>query len=126
MHFYTSVILFIISAILYVHWLFKKVHKFFDKNGIPYVKPTWLVGNMGEVITLRKATAVVYLELYKKMEPHKFAGVFNLHTPTIMIRDPEMIKQILIKDFSHFRDRANPVSSDVEPLGNHLLSMTGR
>lgn len=125
MYFINSVILIVVSVLLYVYWLFKKTYTFFDRNGIPYLKPTWLLGNMGDALMLKKPLAVVHLELYRKLEPYKFAGLFTFHKPSIMVRDPELIKHILIKDFSHFHDRGFPVNKEIEPLGNHLLSMRG-
>lgn len=119
------VILVLISIFLYVHWLFKKSQSFFDKNGIPYIKPTWLVGNMGEVLMLKKPLAVLHRELYKTFEPHKLAGIFVFHRKSIMIRDPELIKHVLVKDFPHFHDRGISVNPDIEPLNYHLFSMKG-
>ncbi|XP_065214552.1 probable cytochrome P450 6a13 [Planococcus citri] len=125
LNFFNLVILAVISALLYVHRVFKKSQQFFDKNAIPYKKPTWLVGNMGEVLMLKKPLAVLYRDLYQSFEPHRLAGVVVFHKSVIMVRDPELIKHVLVKDFSHFVDRGIKVNADVEPLNNHLLSMKG-
>lgn len=42
-----------------------------------------------------------------------------------MIRDPTLIEQIMIKDFSIWMDRDNHVDTRVDPLSNHLVNLTG-
>ena len=120
-----SVIILFITFVFYIYWHFKKAHKFFDENGIPYLKPKILVGSLSDVLFKQKPMAVLHLELYRKLEPYKFAGYFSFHTPFIMVRDPELIKHIMIKDFVHFYDRGNKLNTDVDRLGNHLLAMKG-
>ncbi|GBP77551.1 Cytochrome P450 9e2 [Eumeta japonica] len=44
----------------------------------------------------------------------------------ILVRDPEIIKSITVKDFDHFTDHREYFSEDVDPLyGGSLLMMTG-
>lgn len=74
----------------------------------------------------KESLIIRYKELYDQLEPHRFAGVYTLHKPSIMIRDPELIKNILVKDFSHFNDHGFKPAVDVEPLTNHLFSMSGK
>ena len=44
-------------------------------------------------------------EHYFKTEGLKYYGVYFLGMPALTIRDPELIRQILVKDFDHFVDR---------------------
>ena len=125
MSLFGSVILILITILFYAYWRFKKAHEFFDKNGIPYLKPKIFVGNLGDVLFKQKPMAVQHLDLYRNLEPYKFAGFFNFHTPFVMIRDPELIKHVMIKDFVHFYDRGINVNTEVDRLGNHLLAMKG-
>lgn len=125
MSFLSSVILLTITLLCYVYWRFKKSREFFDKNAIPYLEPTILVGNMGDSLVKGKSTSIIYRELYKKLEPHKYAGFFNFHTPFVMIRDPELIRHVLIKDFNHFCDRDNNSSTEMDRLGKHLFALKG-
>lgn len=118
-------ILLIITSLLYLFWFFKKAHRYFDEHGIPNIKPSTFLGNLSDVLLLRKALSVGQLELYKKLAPHNFAGFYTLHKPSIMIRDPELIKNVVNKDFAYFQNRGFEINSEVEPLGNHLFSMKG-
>lgn len=74
---------------------------------------------------MRKTFPQDIVELYKKLEPHPFAGYFNLHQSGIMIRDPGLIKRVLVKDFSNFQGLGLPGFKD-ELFGNSLSFMEGR
>ena len=47
----------------------------------------------------------VVKDMYFKGEGHRFYGVYFLGAPSYSIRDPELIRRILVKDFDHFVDR---------------------
>ena len=54
-----------------------------------------------------------------------FGGIFSVKLPVLVIKDPELIKSILTKDFSHFTDHGWFTSSHHEPLLNNLFHMEG-
>lgn len=45
------------------------------------------------------------MHVYNQLAPHKFARFYDLHTPLLIIRDPELIKHVLCKDFHDFMNR---------------------
>lgn len=46
--------------------------------------------------------------------------------PTLIVRDPELIRLITIKDFDHFVNRNNVISEDADPLfAKSLLILKG-
>jgi cytochrome P450 family 9 len=68
--------------------------------------------------------AVVYM--YNKFKGHKYGGVYQLMNPVLLLRDPELIKMVTVKDFEHFLDRQVPISEDAEPLfGKMLFNLKG-
>ena len=120
-----SVILIAVSLLLYIYWSIKKAHKFFENRNIPYIKPNFVFGNMMDAILLRKPLAQVYLDLYKDLAPHAFGGVFTMKKPSILIRDPDLLKNVLIKDFAFFTDRGMNTVREVDPLSHSLFAMRG-
>lgn len=42
-------------------------------------------------------------EIYKMYEGLPYVGIYELRTPALLLRDPKLIKLILIKDFSYFQ-----------------------
>jgi len=67
---------------------------------------------------------VVYM--YNKLKGHKYAGVYQFMNPGLLLRDPELIKMVTVKDFEHFLDRQSPMSEEAEPLfGKSLFNLKG-
>lgn len=65
----------------------------------------------------------VYKTIYNELAGHKYGGYFQMRTPYLMIRDPEMINDILIKDFSYFCDRGIYTDYPSNPVTNNLFFM---
>ncbi|XP_055604436.1 probable cytochrome P450 6d4 [Uranotaenia lowii] len=42
-----------------------------------------------------------------------------------MINDPDLVKDVLVRNFSHFYDRGMRVDESVDPLGGHLFALSG-
>ncbi|XP_065215041.1 cytochrome P450 6k1-like [Planococcus citri] len=121
----STLFLIIVTGLLYIYWFFKQSHKFFDQYGIPYSKPHWFFGHLKDVVLWKKTIWSIYKDLYDKHPSDRFVGVYTLHRPGVMVRDPELIKSIMVKDFSHFHDRGFPVNKEAEPFAESLINMTG-
>ncbi len=52
-----------------------------------------------------KHTNDITKEMYFKADGQKVFGIYVLGIPIYNIRDPELIRRILVKDFDHFVDR---------------------
>lgn len=62
---------------------------------------------------------------YEKFKKHRFHGVYMFYQPILMINDPDLIRQVLIKDFNKFRDRGLYYNEKVDPLSGHLFFLPG-
>ncbi|XP_065225686.1 cytochrome P450 6a9-like [Planococcus citri] len=123
MSLFCSLLLILVIVLLYLCWFFKKSHTYFNDKCFPTLEPTFVLGNLADAILLRKSLAVTVYDLYEKLRPYKYAGLYWLHRPFVMLRDPEMIKNILIRDFAHFPDRGIHCDEKEEPLNNNLIRM---
>ena len=57
-------------------------------------------------------------EVYKRFPDAPFAGTYGmLGSPTLLIRDPDLAKRVLIKDFDQFMER-KPKSSHLHSKNN--------
>lgn len=45
--------------------------------------------------------------------PNRIVGTFQFGKPVLILRDPEIIKQMTIKDFDHFEDHRNLIDEKV-------------
>lgn len=109
---------------VWYYFMFK--YSFWKKKGVRFIKPVIPFGNITNLILLRKAVAEVMKELYDKFPEEPYVGIYELLNPMLLIRDTELIKQVMVKDFSHFQDRGRRlVDEESDPLGAHLLNLTG-
>lgn len=95
-------------------------------RGVPYRKPTPLFGNFGELLLFRKSQPEGVSEMYNWFSNERFFGVFRVRSPILIVRDPELIKCICVKDFQMFCNRGIPVNSTKDPLSGHLFNLEGK
>lgn len=59
---------------------------------------------------------------------YRIFGYYDFLKPTVFIRDPEIIKQITIKDFEHFEDHPPFIDAEAtsDLFGKSLLLLTGQ
>ena len=103
-----EILLLIGLSLAYLYWCCTKNFDFFEKQGIPFEKPSFPFGssNAKEVMMGRESfwrTDVVLAE-GERFRNEKVFGYFMMGQPTIVINDEELAKRILIKDFEHFTD----------------------
>ncbi|KAJ4428801.1 hypothetical protein ANN_25794 [Periplaneta americana] len=99
-------------------------HSYFYKINVFHLKPVPFFGNMAPVVLGRLSFPDFINDLYKRLEGHKYGGVYEFLNPVIMIRDPELLKTVTVKDFEFFLNHRNPMSEEVEPLfGKGLFSL---
>lgn len=57
----------------------------------------------------------------------RYTGFYQLFTPNLMIKDPDLIKKIAVKDFDHFVNHRAFIPEDIDPLwANNLFALTGK
>ena len=65
-------------------------------------------------------------DIYNKLKGHKYGGLYQFMNPVLLLRHPELIKMVTMKDFENFLDRQFLVIEDVEPLfGKALFFLKG-
>jgi hypothetical protein len=85
-------------------WLyFKSKYNFWKTKGVRYITPVIPFGNIRDIVLLRKPTADVVKQFYDAFPEERFVGLYEAMNPLILIRDPELIKHVMVKDFSHFQ-----------------------
>lgn len=76
-------------------------------------------GNIKESVLRRKHFAIVLKDIYNAYPNEKVVGVYRMTTPALLIRDLDIVKQVMIKDFDNFPERG--VEFDKDGLGANLF-----
>ncbi|XP_065081392.1 probable cytochrome P450 6g2 isoform X1 [Ochlerotatus camptorhynchus] len=92
---------------------------------VPYIEGRPFVGNFLDAFLFRKSTFELMDALYQnpKVDGSKLFGVSILMQPALVLRDPEMIKQMLIKDASYFSNRYMCTDRYHDAIGYYNLLM---
>ena len=111
-----------LSAIFIAFYLyFTRNFKFWQKLGIPYVNPTPFVGNLKECVFQKVNIGKQLQQIYEQHSDKPYVGIFSFDKPSLLIRDLELVKNILVKDFQNFTDRITSSDEKLDPLFSRAL-----
>lgn len=114
------------TLLLILYAYLSSTNNYWKNRGIPFIKPSLMFGNLKEVVLRKKNLMDLQRDLYNELKGEKFKGYFEFAAPCLLVRDPEMIERILIKDFAHFTDRGlGDPDLENEPLTANLLGLNG-
>uniref|UniRef100_A0AAT9UU46 Cytochrome P450 6PX1 short isoform n=1 Tax=Maconellicoccus hirsutus TaxID=177089 RepID=A0AAT9UU46_MACHI len=121
---FVEVLLFIICLFIFAYSRIKKIHKYWLKKNVPFIKPkNLLLGNTTELL-LKGLPLVKYHEtIYNELAPHPYGGYFHFIKPVFIARHPDLVKTILIKDFQYFMNRGSSFMDEREPLTLNLFNL---
>lgn len=112
-------------TILVIYFYFQHAWTYWKKRNVPYVKPTFPFGNFKDVIFARKPIGLLFKHLYDKLDGEKYGGTYTFTQPSFFFRDPDLIRNVLVKDFSSFHDRGFYFDEERDPLSGHLFFLPG-
>jgi cytochrome P450 family 6 len=111
-----------LSAIFIALYLyFTRNFKFWQKLGIPYLKPTPFVGNFKECAFQKVNIGKHLQQIYEQHSDKPYVGIFSFDKPFLLVRDLELVKNILVKDFQNFMDRVVSLDENLDPLSSKIL-----
>jgi cytochrome P450 len=100
----------------------RKSEEYWKKNGVNTVLKNKLT--LYDLLTGKKSMVDFDNEYYLELGNEKYGGLNEMGTKSLVVKDLEIAKQILIKDFEYFTDRRDIGKSD--PLfSSSLLFMQG-
>ncbi|XP_072749235.1 cytochrome P450 9e2-like [Anoplolepis gracilipes] len=113
------------GSIAAYYYLFKNLN-FFKKHGILHIPPWPVVGNMGPAFFRQLSIPELIQKIYNLNSDAKYVGFFDSTNPVVVIRDPDLIKSIAVKNFESFLDHRAFIDEANDPLfGKNLFSLRG-
>lgn len=118
--FATIITVLLVTIYLYV----KKSFSYWKRKGVPYIEPSFPFGNFKDIFLQKSSLNEVLKKVYESSsEP--IVGIYSLLSPTLLLRDPKLIRDILIKDFSSFNHRGAQANEDVDPMAGNMVLQKG-
>lgn len=121
--YWTIVLSFVIGA-LGIYYLFKHFN-FFQRHGLVYVPSIPILGSMMSVLFRQVSFTDFLINMYN-FKDVKYLGFYAMTQPVILLRDPELIKEILIKNFNSFPDRRGFIEINDPLSAKNLFSLQGQ
>lgn len=120
------VYLIIILVIILFYWYGVRTFGYWSKKGVKNDPPLPYVGNNLLNFIQKSSMAMMATRAYNKYPDEKVVGFFRGTSPELVIRDPELIKRVLVTDFHSFYARGlNSHDTVVEPLLKNLFFADG-
>ena len=110
------------SVLVGIYVYFRTSFSYWKKRGVPTLNPTVPLGDITKLFTANRTD---FDRFYKAFEGEKVGGFYKFDKPVILLRDPEVIKTVFVKDFDSFYSRGIAVSEELEPLVGHLFLLNG-
>ncbi|CAL7949196.1 unnamed protein product [Xylocopa violacea] len=98
---------------------------FWERRGVSFRKPTVLFGNFAPMLLFRKSLPEGIQEMYEWFKDERYFGAFRVRSPVLILRDPELVKNVCVKNFACFLNRGIPVNSQ-DTLSAHLFNLEGK
>ncbi|KAK2585265.1 hypothetical protein KPH14_009962 [Odynerus spinipes] len=99
---------------------------YWKKKGIPSVIEIPILGMTWKVLLGRINFQELVVELYRMKPGARYVGSMDFAKPMLVIRDPELLKDITVKQFDHFPDHLGFVDETVDPIfGRNVFSLRG-
>ncbi|XP_018406375.1 PREDICTED: probable cytochrome P450 6a13 [Cyphomyrmex costatus] len=115
----------VIVLVFAFYYYYKLKFDFWKKHGIPGPKPTIYFGTAKDIILQKKLPVQYYKEIYDEYKHASLVGLFIKTIPILIIKDPALIKDVLITDGMIFTGRGVSYSKKAEPLMDTLFYAKG-
>lgn len=119
-----AVLVLLIAATASIYFYVKRVYSYWQCRGVPQFKPVFPFGDGGKIF-YQGISLIEQMDEWYHSTTEPFVGVYTAFQPLLIVRDPVIIRNILIKDFQHFTDRVIPLDEENDPLAAHLFNMKG-
>lgn len=94
------------SLIVIAYLYMTRKFNYWKRRGVLEINPpTPFLGNFTECAFLKKSPGYLMKDFYDQAKGLPYIGFYVLDKPFLLIRDREIIKSVLVKDFNYFADR---------------------
>uniref|UniRef100_A0A1A9Z5A0 Cytochrome P450 n=1 Tax=Glossina pallidipes TaxID=7398 RepID=A0A1A9Z5A0_GLOPL len=113
----------LLTTVFLLYYWCKYTYSYWLRHGIPQSKPIPFIGNMKKTIMLKRNFGLYASDIYNEpeMADKPVVGVYIFNQPALIIRDLDLIKSILIKDFNYFSNRYGNCDPHRDALGTYNL-----
>ncbi|XP_058793083.1 cytochrome P450 6B1-like [Phymastichus coffea] len=109
--------------VMFLYYRFTANYNFWKNLKIIGPDPIPFFGNSQDFILGRLNVAILSKKFYDEYQNEPYVGVYEGSTPKLIMRDLDLIKDILIKDFHLFPDRGILNKENRDPFEENLVNV---
>nr|UEN71139.1 cytochrome P450 4AV17 [Meteorus pulchricornis] len=122
----TMLIVTLITGVLSVVYIIRRQMTFWLERGVPYVKSFPIIGSLSQVFFRQRSFPDYICDLYGEFKDAKYYGMMDFNTPTLMIKDPELIRDLCVKNFESCPNHRSFVDERMDPIiAKNVFSLRG-
>ncbi|XP_011705828.1 PREDICTED: cytochrome P450 9e2-like, partial [Wasmannia auropunctata] len=117
----STLLLAILTAGICLYYFILSKLSYFERLKIPHERPIPFFGNMAPFVFRRISFTEQLQRIYNLFPDAKYFGFYEFMTPNYVIRDPDLISTIAIKQFDNFCDHRPLINSILDPMASQNL-----
>ncbi|XP_044758961.1 uncharacterized protein LOC123316796 [Coccinella septempunctata] len=110
-------------ACILIYFLIIKPYTYWPSRNVPSKMSMPIVGEGIHLIFGKENMSDTIKRMYNKISDVRFLGILQFMQPILVVKSPELIKQICVKDFDHFLNHKVLLPDGVEDLLSKNLLM---
>ncbi|KAJ9600641.1 hypothetical protein L9F63_026221 [Diploptera punctata] len=119
----TLLVLAVVALAVYLYYANK--FTYWKKKGVPNPKPLPFLGNFLMPLLQKRSPGQFIEDMYNSIPGAPCVGFYVFGRPAILIKDPNLVRNVLVKDFNIFPDRHSS-ASEHDTLGSqNLFTLNG-
>ncbi|KAF5285370.1 hypothetical protein FQR65_LT13260 [Abscondita terminalis] len=99
--------------------------RYWKERHVKYVSAIPIFGSCLSLLTRQRSNIDFFNYVYNKYPNERYVGMFLMTEPVLVIRDPNLFKEIFIKEFKTFPNRRMTVPLEVDHLWSENLFSIG-
>ncbi|XP_047998833.1 cytochrome P450 6B7-like [Leguminivora glycinivorella] len=116
----------LLTLLLLLYQYGTRTFSYWSKRGVKHDVPIPFFGTAKRQFLQQISFADIYDEMYQKYPNERFVGYYLMTCPLLVLRDPVLVKHVLVSDFNYFYSRnLHPIDENPELLLNNLFSCEG-
>lgn len=115
----------IVLVFILIHLKLKEKYSYWKQKGVVHEKPSFLFGSYRNYAMQKEYIGYVVQKICAKHPNEPFIGAYFGTEPVIIVKDLELVKTIMAKEFQHFNSRDIMDYVHKEVLGRSVLFSNG-
>lgn len=116
---------FILLTLLFYFYAKIFAYKYWTRRNVKQLNPIFPLGDLQAIIKEGVGFGTFYDNLYQRTKKDRFLGFYNLTQPALIINDPDIVRNVMVRDASYFPDRGTYSDEKRDPLSGGLFSQSG-